>query len=317
MSPINRMTTEMALLNWRHGQPLAERLAAQLLHLEGHSQIEPQHPLGGPDGKKDVLYSRESERWLAAVFFPTTLSLFGEVRAKFEDDLSGVAKNGCAGIGFFTNQHLTISQRAELIKLASPLGAEVYESERICRLLDSPRGCGIRLQYLEIAMTDEEQWAFWQVMNTDLAQQIARSTSQLERIERKLDLVFRRTNNLLFDATAEPPSMTRQQAVVFFATSLLNTQLLCWIHRMATDGSTMPEEARGRLRTIDVWLSKVGSPYASANWHPPAPDSLEQALDSLFQWWRNEYRALITKTRDEVVVALAARYRVLMEVSIL
>ena len=59
------MTTESALRDWRYGQTQAERLAAALLHLEGFEAVDPQHPLGGPDGLKDSCAARmDSVGWL-------------------------------------------------------------------------------------------------------------------------------------------------------------------------------------------------------------------------------------------------------------
>ena len=43
---------------WRSGPTQAERLAAALLRLEGYSDVGPQAPLGGPDGRADILCSR-------------------------------------------------------------------------------------------------------------------------------------------------------------------------------------------------------------------------------------------------------------------
>lgn len=308
-----QMTTELALRMWSYGQTQAERMVAQILHLEGYPGIEPQHPLGGPDGKKDVLFVRDGGAWLAAAFFPTTEQTFAATKAKFEEDLSGVSTNHCAGIAFFTNQYLTISERAELIRLASPEGGEIYDRERISRILDSPRGCGIRLQYLRITMSEEEQWAFWQVMNADISQQMIATREQLNRIERGINQVFARTNNLLFNATAGPSSMDVPQKRLVFATSALDTDLLCWIHRIATADSDIPEEMRGRIRTVDVWLAKRGTAYGSANWHPPVPESIPQELTMLCEWWRNIYPSLLIQPRTEVILALAKlHYEVLI-----
>ena len=45
--------TELRLSFWRSGSTQAERLAASALRLSGYEEIDPQSPLGGPDGKKD------------------------------------------------------------------------------------------------------------------------------------------------------------------------------------------------------------------------------------------------------------------------
>lgn len=298
-------STEHSLREWRYGQAQAERLVAQILHLEGFAGVNPQHPLGGPDGKKDILFQKNQELWIAAAYFPTTPKTFGRVKRKFTEDIKGIKKNGACGIAFFVNQQLSIDERASLAANALPQVAEIYHCERIRSILDSPRGCGLRLQYLRIGMTEEEQWSFWQSMNSDLAQGIANSQNQLSRIERKLDEVFIRSTNLLYDATANPSSILRAVPSVTFATSALNLQLLCWIHRMATDEGGVPEAARGRLRAVSVWLAKPGSAHASANSHPPESDRIVGQLDELFKWWTTQYPELQRGSKDKVLVALA------------
>jgi hypothetical protein len=44
--------TEIKLKIWRGGQPSAERLAGNILHLDGFSSLDPQCSLGGPDGER-------------------------------------------------------------------------------------------------------------------------------------------------------------------------------------------------------------------------------------------------------------------------
>ena len=63
--------TEFTLKSWRGGQIGAERLAATILHIEGFSAVDPQCPLGGPDGLKDVLCQMNSWTYVGAAYFPT------------------------------------------------------------------------------------------------------------------------------------------------------------------------------------------------------------------------------------------------------
>lgn len=58
--------TEGTLRDWRNGSTQAERLCAALLHLESFEDVDPQHPLGGPDGLKDVRCNRNGKVWIAA-----------------------------------------------------------------------------------------------------------------------------------------------------------------------------------------------------------------------------------------------------------
>lgn len=64
--------TEGILGDWRFGQAQAERLVATLFYLEHFEDVDPRHPLGGPDGLKDVLCRKDGAVWIAAAFCPPT-----------------------------------------------------------------------------------------------------------------------------------------------------------------------------------------------------------------------------------------------------
>ncbi len=65
--------------------------------------------------------------------------------------------------------------------LAPHRSVEIFHLERIASLLDSPRGYGIRLEFLDVDMTKEEQLAF-----------IAERDSMLDQIGRDVRLVLSR-----------------------------------------------------------------------------------------------------------------------------
>ena len=58
------------LREWTKGQTPSERLAAQILLHEGFSDFDPSHPLGGKDGGKDAIATKEGMRFAMAVYFP-------------------------------------------------------------------------------------------------------------------------------------------------------------------------------------------------------------------------------------------------------
>ena len=60
------MSTEWNLENWRKGQVAAERMCLQLLSMEGFTDLYPQCPLGGPDGRKDILCTKNGWEYVAA-----------------------------------------------------------------------------------------------------------------------------------------------------------------------------------------------------------------------------------------------------------
>jgi hypothetical protein len=89
-------------------------LAARLLPFEGYEHIDPSHPLGGPDGGKDVCCKKDGKDFIVAVYFPRGQRDFREVRQKFEADIEKVKAQGAHGFLFFTNQELTLGERGEL-----------------------------------------------------------------------------------------------------------------------------------------------------------------------------------------------------------
>lgn len=173
---MNRRQTEGSetwrrLLDWDRNQKASERLAAQLLRMEGFLSIDPSHPLGGPDGLKDIICSRNNKKWIAAVYFPRGTKNFKEVREKYEKDIKGLETNNAEGIAFFSNQEITLGERDELKEIVLPKEAEIYHLERISSLLDSPACYGIRLEYLDIEMTKDEQLAYIVVRDQMFANQ--------------------------------------------------------------------------------------------------------------------------------------------------
>lgn len=138
------------LREWTNGQAPSERLAAQVLIDEGFDGIDPSHPLGGKDGGKDALCSKQGEKWVMAVYFPRGQKDFAEIRTKFEGDLSGALRNNAAGIAFVTNQEIRLAEREELRLLAGVTELDLFHLERVTATLDKPSMAGIRHQFLGI-----------------------------------------------------------------------------------------------------------------------------------------------------------------------
>jgi hypothetical protein len=130
------------LREWTNGQAPSERLAAQLLLADGFSEVKPSHPLGGPDGGKDALATKDGKEWVMAVYFPRGKQSFSKVRRKFRKDHQGTVSHDIGGLVFVTNQELTLSQRAELCNSVST-AVELYDLERITTLLDQPAMYGV------------------------------------------------------------------------------------------------------------------------------------------------------------------------------
>ena len=165
------------LLEWDKGQAASERLAALILEQEGFRDIDPSHPLGGKDGGKDMLCEFNNFKWIGAAYFPRGQQSFNEIKKKYRHDLEGVYRNEAKGIAFITNQELSLMERKILEEMDKTVDVRIYHLERIANILNTPKMYGIRLEYLEIEMTKEEQPAYFSYVNEQ----------GITRIERKLD----------------------------------------------------------------------------------------------------------------------------------
>jgi len=304
---MQKPSTEFALKDWRSGQIQSERLSVALLYLEGYEAVDPQHPFGGPDGGKDVICLKGVERWIAAAHFPPTDDEFKDIKKKFVQDLEGARKNGADGIAFFVNKYLTLGQRDELLTLAGSLKAEIYHLERIRGLLDAPKGYGVRLEYLGIAMTVEEQVAFWSAMNYgDVIRKLLRNEHQLESIDKKLDLVLSRTTEILDARQTVASSLTIKSSYenIEAPMAMLTASTIGWIHRILTENQGIPETSRGRFRSVQVFIAD-DKPGGELKHLPPSPSDIVPLVNEYIAWWSSLYPSLIGAEKPKVVEALA------------
>lgn len=166
------------LLNWDRGQAPSERLAAIILSKEGFKGVDPSHPLGGKDGLKDMVLSFNGKRWIGAVYFPRGQQSFSDIKTKFTHDLSGIDANNAEGLAFVTNQEIRLSERKILTEIAPEVDVQIYHLERIASLLNTPSFYGIRMEFLDIEMSKEEQLSFF----ADNEQRLARIESTLDQV---------------------------------------------------------------------------------------------------------------------------------------
>jgi hypothetical protein len=148
------------LREWDKAHVDSERLAAGLLCCTGYEDIDPSHPLGGPDGGKDIKCVRDGHFVVAGVYFPRGQQKLSSIIKKFNEDLAKAVKNDAEEFVFVTNQELTLKKREDLKTLAKPIETEIYHLERISTFLDTPKGYPLRLEFLQLGMTIEEQLAF-------------------------------------------------------------------------------------------------------------------------------------------------------------
>jgi hypothetical protein len=270
---MSSLTTESALRDWRYGNAQAERLCAAILHLESFQDVDPQHPLGGPDGLKDVRCSKDGKTWIAAAYFPPTHPTFSEIRTKFDHDFAGVAANGVQAFAFVVNQPLSIAEREELQSRTGGVPVEIYHLERIRALLDAPKGCGIRLEYLRIPMTESEQWSFWSTMNYDVIRKLSeneiRHDAQMKSVQDTLNKILARTTAIEMNLHGNPSSLQQTGPPVEsveMPTASFSAATVCWLHRLLTEDLVLPEAVRGRFRGVQVWIGSADSNRETARY---------------------------------------------------
>ena len=317
--------TEIKLKLWRGDQIGAERLAATVLHIDGFSAVDPQCPLGGPDGLKDVLCEKNGWKYVAAAYFPTSDQRFKAIQDKFLHDLEGVPKNSAQGIVFLTNQALTPTERDTLTELARSKGHKslIYHLERIRSLLDSPSGYGARLEFLDIDMSREEQLSFFSQWNRAFAEQLqqhglmiireiskkidllADSTERFGQNVRDLTAVAHRTISLLAETAAQSDKRHFDLTTLRIATNELTVSELCMLHRALLFDAPHGTEV-GELRSTKVWIGSPGATPATATYIPPEPERVPgNMLEQLLAQWRESFPGTAAKTTPEKISAIA------------
>ena len=196
--------TEERLRNHLNGnQASQELMCLALLPILGpYTRERPRRPYGGPDGGRDIeaLHAGQTVVW-AAVGFRMGGGSDNPARTwaanKFRDDLANAKKENpqLAGFAFFTNVDLTPGGKDELIKHAKGSGiihAEIFDFNVIRNTLDRPEGLLVRLQYLGIPMSADEQAAlisrFGQQLQNAVVARFDRVEQTLAKLERFLDL---------------------------------------------------------------------------------------------------------------------------------
>jgi hypothetical protein len=104
---------------------------------------------------------RDDLSWVAAAYFPRGQQSVGEIKKKFSSDAQGATAHSADAFAFITNQELTLADRSVLAESVNDLAAvEIYHLERIAGILNTPAMYGVRLEFLDIEMSKEEQLAF-------------------------------------------------------------------------------------------------------------------------------------------------------------
>jgi hypothetical protein len=176
------MSTRRALHEWELGSTHAEFLCADLLEIAGFSLLDPQAPLGGPDGGKDMIARRDGLTWVVGVFFPVTRQTFSKIRKKFETDLRAVQRYEADGFFFCVNQPLTPTQRSKLCQL-SDHATDIFHLERLRQLADSPLGYLARMRYLSAPASTEAMISYLESVKQDSDHRLESITRDIHEIK--------------------------------------------------------------------------------------------------------------------------------------
>lgn len=313
--------TEIRLQFWRDGSTKAERLAAAALNLAGYEEIDPQSPLGGSDGKKDVLCAKGGLTWVGAVYFPNGTKRFSEIKKKFNSDLAG-APSHPQGFVFVTNQNITPRQRSILADITQESGKEfdILHLQKLVNLLDSAPGYGSRIQFLRIPMTIEEQLSWAVNSDSQTAKAISANTrellalrSSLERVSADQSQIIRTLGLALPLGTPTPDlisvsSFTKDDAFPAISGEISPALILAF-HRLTC--FDLPSRAIGRLRTDDVWLGNRDGDRAE-HIQPPAAQNVPERLNSLCTDWTASYLTLRSRAQKfEAMARFHAKFLVI------
>lgn len=294
------INTYQILINWDKGQAFAERMSAKIIGIEGYTEIDPQSPVGGPDGTKDIICYRDGKKYVVGCYFPNGQKEFKDIQVKFTGDIEGVTKNNAQGFVFITNQKITPGERITLCQNQS-FDTTIIHGESVCSILDSPKGYGVRLEYLGIELNKEEQISFLS-SHLDLKknfEEIKSALAELNKVTNKLaGEVYSRDSRKL------KLSLLPIAGIKFC--SRLSIEDLLVLHK------TILQETQGNgfqnflgFRKVDVWIGNPGQDKEKADFIPAPPEDVPLLTFKLLEWWRKEFMKVFYSSNDKKITAIA------------
>lgn len=298
--------------------------------MDAFEDVDPQHPLGGPDGGKDILCSKDENTFVAAVHFARETISFTALKDKYTSDLKASVKHKRNGFIFLTNQHLTVGERAILEKIAASEGKRclIYHRERLRVMLDSPQGYGLRLGHLRVPMSNEEQAAFFATSGQSFTDAIKSQARAIDGLSRRIDRFGRQSLNFVASTMAVVADAVREERTHVVAmleaaaaksfervvedpkravSAQLSAPLLRYIHRLILP--TDPAFA-GKFRETQVWLmGPSGQPTSSGEC--PAWDKVPILIEELLEDWAGRYESLVND-RQKGISAIARFFQQLV-----
>lgn len=320
--------TEYKLLNWRGDSLNAERMCADILIMQDFESVDPQSPLGGPDGTKDIVCEKGGWTYVGAVYFPPIPKTFRSVKSKFVGDLKGVKKNNTQGIIFMTNQKITPSNKKKLKEIAKKENAKclIMDNEAIRALLDSSLGFPVRLQHLKIKLNKAEQIAFFSKQQNRIPQLLDfYSSNIIKSISKKIDdccgersyrseqideLINFAQQTVASLSELKPKSdksnLRFPSSSLEISTKNLDSDTLKFIHKIML--YDMNSKDLGSYREFQVWIGNATSPIEKATYLPPEPEKVPELTEELLSEWRNGYEKLANTDKKNLIIEKIAQF---------
>ena len=166
---------------------------------------------------------------------------------------------------------------------------------------DSPKGYGVRLEYLGIELTKAEQISFLST-HLDLKQnfdEIKAALAALNKVTTKL------AGEIYSKDVKDTKLSTLPIAGVKF-TSRLSIEDLLALHQ-----SVMEITQGGKyhnllgFRKVEVWIGSPGADKKQADFIPSPPDTIPTLIYNLLEWWRGEYMKVIYDLEEAQITVIA------------
>lgn len=287
--------TYQILLNWDKGQAFSERLSSKILSIEDFEEIDPKSPTGGPDGTKDILCTKNGKSYLVSCFFPNGQKQYSDIRDKFDSDYKGVTKNNTDGFVFITNQKITPTERAILVS-RSKVDTTIYHGERVCSILDSPKGYGVRLEYLGIEIKKEEQISFLDSY-LDLKKNFKEIKDKLNSIE---------SSKKESHEKLEETIVTNLPIAGVKFTSRLSLEDLVSIHiSCLMNSKNYNNRIFLGLRNTDVQIVGFEKDERKILYTPPSSKDVPKLVYDLLKWWREEFSKVFYSGESDKIELIA------------
>ena len=193
-----RGTDERLRYHLNTNQPERERLFAHILQLDpDYRDVRPRLPNGGPDDGRDLeaVHSVGGETYGACGFVNDANGQASEIKQitnKFKEDLKRAldAKADLKSFAFATNVDLSPGEEDVLTEHARVSGivrTDIYDRERLRLKLDRPEAYGLRLEFLGVEMSKEEQVSFFREHGKELQAAILGKLSPIQEAIDRLE----------------------------------------------------------------------------------------------------------------------------------